>query len=259
MMDHPIRKYYPWQVCLVLFMTLFLVSPATTPCAAAGSPPAGALDCRAPITQRYVVMDELRERLSLEYIREHYNLTPERPHIEPRIIVLHWTAIEDFDRSYNCMHASTLSTQRTDIASASNLNVCAHFLVDRDGTIVQLLPLPYFARHVIGLNFHAFGIENVGSDTLPLTDKQVASNVALIRCLLDHYPDIRYVIGHYEYLQIEDTPLFLEVDPTYRTKKIDPGEDFMRKVRSEIRDLYETGRLEGIDTIEKKRPAALRK
>jgi len=248
-----IKKCRPWPACLILSITLLLASPATVPWADGGSPSAGALKCRTAITQKYVAMDEIRERLSLEYIREHYHLTLDKPHIKPRIIVLHWTAIEDFDRSYNCMHPSTLSEQRNDIATAGNLNVCAHFLVDRDGTIVQLLPLPYLARHVIGLNYYAIGIENVGSDTLPMTDKQAASNAAIIRCLLDRYPDIRYVIGHYEYLQIEDTPLFLEADTAYRTKKIDPGKDFMQKVRHEVRDLYKKGRLEDINTINKKR------
>jgi len=205
--------------------------------------PARISKCNVKINQKYVLMDDVRERLSLEYISEHYNLTPQKAHIDPRFIVLHWTAIHSFESSYQTMYPSTLPTKRKDIAAASQLNVCAHFLVDRDGSIFQLLPLPYFGRHVIGLNYYAIGIENVGSDTLPLTDEQVASNTALIQCLLDKYPGIQYVIGHYEYLLFEKSPFFLEIDPEYRTIKTDPGEIFMKKVREKLKDLYAKGRL----------------
>ena len=191
-------------------------------------------------------MDAVREKLSLDYIREHYNLKPERPHIDPRIIVIHWTDIHSFEDSYRTMYPSTISSQRDDIASAGNLNVCAHFLIKRDGSIFQLLPLPYFARHVIGLNYHAIGIENIGSDSLPLTDEQLASNTALIRCLLDEYHGIQYVIGHYEYQLFENGPLFLEIDPNYRTIKSDPGKAFMKKVGKELEDLYASGKLKKI-------------
>lgn len=231
-----------FQFSIILFCLLFFV----TSLPAKQLKTEKSLKCHIEITQKYVLMDEYRERLSLDYIREHYNLTPEKPHIDPRIIVIHWTAIHSFEDSYKTLYPSTLSTQRNDIASASNLNVCAHFLIKRDGSIFQLLPLPYFARHVIGLNYHAIGIENIGSDSLPLTDKQLASNTALIRCLLDEYPGIQYVIGHYEYRLFENSSFFLEIDPNYRTIKLDPGEPFMKKVRKELKDLYSKGNLKEI-------------
>jgi N-acetyl-anhydromuramyl-L-alanine amidase AmpD len=224
------------QTSIILLCLLFSVI----------SLPAKDLKCRVEITKKYVLMDEVRERLSLGYICEHYNLKPKKPHIDPRIIVIHWTAILDFEDTYKTLYPSTLPTQREDIASASNLNVCAHFLIKRDGSIFQLLPLPYFARHVIGLNYHAIGIENIGSDSLPLTDEQLASNIALIRCILDEYPEIEYVIGHYEYQLFEDNSFFLEVDPNYRTLKKDPGETFMKKIRKGLRALYSSGRLKEI-------------
>jgi N-acetylmuramoyl-L-alanine amidase len=226
-----------FQCSIILFCLLSFVSCM----------PARVSRCDIKINKKYVVMDETRDRLSLDYIREHYNLTPRKPHIEPRIIVLHWTAIHSFDASYQTMYPSVLPSKRKDIASASSLNVCAHFLVDRDGSIYQLLPLPYFGRHVIGLNYHAIGVENVGSDTLPLTDEQVTSNTALIFYLLEKYPEIRYVIGHHEYLLLEDSPLFLEIDPTYRTIKSDPGDAFMKKVRKNLKNQYATGRLKKIN------------
>lgn len=234
-----------FQFSIILFCLLSFV----TSLPAKGLKTENGLKCRVEIIKKYVLMDEVREKLSLDYIREHYNLTPEKPHIDPRIIVIHWTAIHSFEDSYKTLYPSTLSTQRHDIASASDLNVCAHFLIKRDGSIFQLLPLPYFARHVIGLNYHAIGIENIGSDSSPLTDEQLASNTALIRCLLYKYPGIQYVIGHYEYQLFENSSYFLEIDPNYRTIKTDPGEIFMKKVRKQLKDLYSKGRLKEIKSL----------
>lgn len=55
------------------------------------------------------------------------------------------------------------------MAGSSALNVSTQFLVDRDGTIFRLLPDTTFARHVIGLNHLAIGIENIGCDDMPVT------------------------------------------------------------------------------------------
>ena len=127
----------------------------------------------------------------------------------------------------------TLTTTFTSTA----LNVSAHFLVDRDGTIHQLLPDTTFARHVIGLNHCAIGIENVGNGTdLPLTDAQFESNVALIRMLHEKH-DIEYLVGHHEYTQFIDHPLWKESDSGYLTDKEDPGDEFMTRLRSTLADL----------------------
>jgi len=94
------------------------------------------------------------------------------------------------------------------------------------------------ARHVIGLNHSSIGIENVGgSEDLPLTSKQVESNIKLIKYLKDKYSTIEYLIGHYEYKDFEDTELWLEIDTSYRTMKVDPGKNFMSSVRKEIKNL----------------------
>ena len=88
------------------------------------------------------------------------------------------------------------------------------------------------ARHTIGLNHCAIGIENVGgTQGLPLTKKQLRSNIYLVNYLASKY-DIDYVIGHQEYTLFEGHPLWLEVDDGYRTEKTDPGMDFVEKVRN---------------------------
>jgi len=92
------------------------------------------------------------------------------------------------------------------------------------------------ARHVIGLNHCAIGIENVGgTEETPLTGEQLRSNVRLIKYLKKKYPAILYVIGHYEYTLFEEHPLWLEKDKTYRTTKTDPGIDFMTSIRNKTK------------------------
>lgn len=80
-------------------------------------------------------------------------------------------------------------------------------------------------------------IENVGNGTdLPLTDAQLASNVAIVRYLSGKY-DLEYLIGHYEYTLFEGHALWKERDKAYRTEKTDPGEDFMQRLRTLVADL----------------------
>jgi N-acetyl-anhydromuramyl-L-alanine amidase AmpD len=125
---------------------------------------------------------------------------------------------------------------RPNLAGAGALNVSAHFLVDQDGSIHQLLPETTMARHVIGLNHVAIGVENVGgAKGFPLTQAQVVANAALVCWLSTQHP-IERLIGHHEYRSLEGTGYFDEQDPTYRTVKVDPGDSFMAQVQAELVD-----------------------
>jgi N-acetylmuramoyl-L-alanine amidase len=76
------------------------------------------------------------------------------------------------------------------------------------GPFFQLMPETWMARHCIGLNQVAIGIENVGDgQKFPLTDAQATANAALVRYLKARYP-IEYLIGHMEYRRMEGTALF---------------------------------------------------
>lgn len=182
------------------------------------------------IVDKPLLFNEERKALTLEYLSEHYGLLQNEPTIVPKIIVLHWTVIPTFEESFDTFNPSVLPS-RPDIKAASSLNVSSQFMVDRDGTIYRLLPETTMARHVIGLNHCAIGIENVGgSDDLPLTKAQLKSNIWLVNYLSNKY-DIDYLIGHYEYTLFDGHELWLEKDAGYRTKKEDPGEGFMQNVR----------------------------
>ncbi|MFT7879083.1 MAG: peptidoglycan recognition family protein [Sulfurimonas sp.] len=180
-----------------------------------------------------------KERITMTkaYIRSHYGKKVDTIEITPRIIVLHWTAEMSLNKSFKRLQPEKLLSDRKDIIKASALNVSAHFLVARDGTIYRLMPENWMARHVIGLNYSSIGIENVGgkgNKNEDLTPAQLRSNIALVGYLKGKFPTIEYLIGHHEYTRMESTPLWLERDKGYRTVKRDPGDKFMGEVRKAV-------------------------
>ncbi len=188
------------------------------------------------IIDKPIIYDSVRTKLSLQYLKERHGMIESEPIIEPLMIVLHWTAAKAMSSTFNAFNKSALNGDRKSISGASNLNVSSQFLIDRDGTIYRLMPEDSFARHVIGLNYCAIGIENVGSDDYPLTKAQLIANEQLVRYLNKKYK-IEYLIGHYEYLKFKNSPLWKETDPNYITGKSDPGVDFMQEIRSNVKDL----------------------
>ncbi|MBE0424084.1 MAG: N-acetylmuramoyl-L-alanine amidase, partial [Lutibacter sp.] len=197
------------------------------------------LSCAASkkIIDKPIVFDEERNQLTLEYLSNHYKLVQEAPAITPKIIVLHWTAIPTLQKSFEAFYNTKLPDFRSEIKSSSGLNVSSQFLVDQDGTIYRLMDETTMARHVIGLNHCAIGIENVGGTAqTPLTKAQINANIRLVKYLAKKY-DIDYLIGHYEYTNFEGHDLWLEKDTGYRTKKTDPGTDFLNAVKEGTKNL----------------------
>jgi len=189
------------------------------------------------IIDKPIIFDAEREQLTKTYLLERYGLKKETSEIVPKMIVLHWTAISTFESSFDAFYKTKLPNWRPELENVSGLNVSSHFLVGQDGTIYRLMPETTMARHIIGLNHVAIGIENVGGtkDT-PLTKSQLKSNIKLVTYLKKKYT-VDYVIGHYEYTNFEGHELWLEKDEGYRTKKTDPGEEFMKKVRKATKKL----------------------
>ena len=197
------------------------------------------ISCSTEMTfvERPIIFDAQRVELTREYLKDRYQLKRDSITIVPRMIVLHHTVIPTLEKTFNAFNPPTLPNWRPDIENVSGLNVSSQFVVDRDGTIYRLMPETYMARHVIGLNHCAIGVENVGgTPEFPLTKAQVKANIKLVHYLAKKY-DIDYLIGHHEYTAFEGHELWLEVDDGYRTKKNDPGDNFMQKVRKATKRL----------------------
>lgn len=207
---------------------------STASAAAAGS-------AEVEIVDRPVSFSEERRRLTIAYRRAHQDPAIDDITITPRMIVLHHTGSGSSEATWRYFDRTRLARGRKLLQGAGPVNVSAHFLVDRDGTIYRLMPETWMARHCIGLNHVAIGVENVGDGKEhPLTDAQVAANVALVRYLTGKY-DITHLIGHHESRAMEGHPYFLERELAYRNRKPDPGPAFMHKVRAQVADLHLQG------------------
>jgi N-acetyl-anhydromuramyl-L-alanine amidase AmpD len=107
------------------------------------------------------------------------------------LIVLHITA--------GPTASSAINTFR---ASKSPHRVSAHFVIDRDGTVYQLLPVEDTAWHASACNSRSVGIEHAAvPGTLPATDEQYAASSKLVTWLCDllHLPiDRDHVKSHFE-------------------------------------------------------------
>ena len=163
----------------------------------------------------------------------------------PRILVVHYTSIPTLEEVVAYFEPPTIASDRGIVTQNGSLNVGIQFIVDRDGTIYGSYPETAIARHTIGLNHTAIGIENVGNadlgsveddQTRPLTEAQLEANILLTRYLVGKYPTIHFLIGHMEYQNLEDPDhpaheLFQEDLPAYRTDKVDPGPRFLKALR----------------------------
>ncbi len=191
-------------------------------------------DYSIKIIDKPIIFNDEREKLTLEYLDSRYDLKQDTPSITPIMVVVHWTAIPTLEESFSAFNPIKLPNSRLEIKTASTLNVSSHFLIDQDGSIYRLMPETTMARHVIGLNHCAIGIENVGgTNETPLTKVQLQANIDLIKYLKEKY-DIEYVIGHYEYTFFDGHELWLEKDDGYRTKKTDPGKEFLTNIRKAL-------------------------
>ena len=137
-----------------------------------------------------------RKAETARYAERHYGIHSYVLH--PKVIVEHVTATATFSSAYN-----TFAADVPDAELHSLPGTCAHFIVDRDGTIYQLVPLDIMCRHTVGLNYVAIGIEHVGlSDAQVLGDAaQMRASLALTAWLMSRYRIARAnVIGHNESL-----------------------------------------------------------
>ena len=193
-------------------------------------------DTSIQIIQFPINYSKERIKLSIEYLKIRHGITQTSPTITPTIIVLHYTDGGTIKSIHNYFNPATIEESRQLNKKVSALNVGSQFLIDRDGKIYQLMPDNFLARHAIGINYCAIGVENIGGDNNPLTQAQVIANAKLVRHLSKKYK-IEYLVGHSEYTVFKNTPIWKETDPKYITYKSDPGKKFMEGVRALTKDL----------------------
>ena len=149
------------------------------------------------IVWRPIPFGAKRKQETAAYARRHYGI--DDFHLrQPHVIVEHYTVTATFQQTFDTFAPDVPDSELHELPGT-----CAHFVVDRDGTIYQLVKLSIMCRHTVGLNYTAIGIEHVGSsDAQVLGDKrQLAASLKLTRWLRCRYGiAVKNVIGHSESL-----------------------------------------------------------
>jgi N-acetylmuramoyl-L-alanine amidase len=152
---------------------------------------------RPPIVREFIPFGARRVEQMRAYAVRHYGIDSARLR-HPRVIVEHYTASTSYSSAYN-----TFAANRPDVEFHETPGVCAHFLIDSDGSIHQLVRLRRMCRHTVGLNYTSIGIEHVGtSDASVMAVPRVRrASLRLTRWLMGRYDiAVRNVIGHSESL-----------------------------------------------------------
>jgi N-acetylmuramoyl-L-alanine amidase len=152
---------------------------------------------RPHIVQRTIPFPAKRRSEMAAYAERHYGIDTWRLS-HPHVIVEHYTASESFSSAYN-----TFASDSPDAELGELPGTCAHFVIDKDGTIYQLVRTTIMCRHTVGLNYTAIGIEHVGmSDQEILQNaRQLQASIALTAWLMQQkHIALGNVIGHNESL-----------------------------------------------------------
>jgi N-acetylmuramoyl-L-alanine amidase len=175
---------------LVVLALAGVVAGATL-AASSGGPP------RPHIVWKPIPFTAKRRAEMAAYSKRHYGTSEWRLR-RPHVIVEHYTATNSFSSVY-----SYFSQDVPDAELHQLPGVCAHFVIDTDGTIYQLVQLATRCRHTVGLNYTAIGIEHVGlSDAQILRNpRQLSASLRLTLWLTQKFRiKLRNVIGHNESL-----------------------------------------------------------
>jgi N-acetylmuramoyl-L-alanine amidase len=131
------------------------------------------------------------------YARRHYGIDDYRLR-HPRVIVEHYTVTDTFQPVYDSFAPNVPDYDLHELPG-----ICSHFVVDRDGTVYQLVRTTIMCRHTVGLNYTAIGIEHVGfRDAYVLGNpRELRASLRLTRWLRCRFGiAVRNVIGHNESL-----------------------------------------------------------
>ena len=134
-------------IALAVAVLIAAIAIIAAPAFAATSAP------KPPIVKKYIAYGAGRKAQMADYCLRHYG---QHTYVltHPKAIVLHHTDGAEWRSAWNTFDANTAYNDEKP-------GVSAQFIIGKDGTIYQLMPLTYRARHCIGMNWKSFGIEFV--------------------------------------------------------------------------------------------------
>ena len=132
------------------------------------------------------------------YARRHYGIDEYRL-LHPRVIVLHLSVGNSAESVFRSFARNVPDPELGELPG-----LCAHYVVDSNGRIFELVSRRLMCRHTVGLNHVSFGIEHVGLRHSDVMDnpRQLRASPRLVRWLQERYGiRTRNVIGHNESLR----------------------------------------------------------
>lgn len=189
-------------------------------------------EMRPTIVRDLVPFGQTRRAQMADYSRRHYG---KRTYwlTDPKVVVLHFTAGGTYESAYWTFHANTPNKGELP-------GVSSHFVIDKDGTIYQLVPLAVRARHCIGLNHCSVSIEFVqetgagvrwADQQILARSRQANAGLRLVRYLMARYGiDKGDVIGH---AMANDAPRFKDL-LGWRNTHVDWQAPDVREFRSRL-------------------------
>ena len=121
------------------------------------------------------------------------------------------------------------------------LNVGAHYIIHKDGKIDELAPVSQIVMGALGYNLVSINVEIVATDGGSVTLEQKEAGARLSAYLMEKYPRINYVAGHFElydkgkpYVDLFIPNGDLTIAKLRDIGKSDPGESVIGSIRSQI-------------------------
>jgi beta-N-acetylhexosaminidase len=171
-------------------------TPTATPTSPAATVEPVAIS-RPPMTPAFIPFPAQRKQEMAAYAQRHYGEDTYRL-TDPKVIVEHFTATTTAEAALNVFRTDVADSELHELPAT-----CAHYIIDADGTILEVVPIDIMCRHTVGLNDVSIGIEHVGtSDAQVLGNAaQMKSSLALTRWLQCRFGiSTQNVIGHNESL-----------------------------------------------------------
>ena len=171
-----------------------------------------------------------RKKQMARYAKRHYGVKTWRL-TDPKVVVLHYTVSNTWQSPWN-LFASNTPAPGPSGSRAESPGGCTHFLVDKDGTIIQLAPLTTMCRHAIGINHRSVGIEFVemrSASNILARGKQRRAGLRLVRWLQSEFGIAKKnVIGH---RMVNASPYFQERVSGWKNDHTDWNRGQVRKFR----------------------------
>ena len=183
------------------------------------------------MTERMISFSDKRKQQMTDYSKNHYGDNSWEM-TDPKTVVWHYTAGGSFVGAWNTFDDETRKVK------GEYPNTTAHYIIDRDGIIYQIIPENYRGRHTIGLNHTSFGIELVGENS-GVIEKRINDNTLQIQSAikLTKYLQSKYsiatenVIGHAE---ANGSSLFRDISGK-KNDHTDMAPSLMNKIRNQLK------------------------